>query len=242
MKTLFRCLTALLLLSEAPFVAQAEPFVITQGSFGIGRGLIGLDKGAAELLWFNPPPGAFESSERKRIDLLAASWSPDLYESTLLGGTTVVLPLHPGPVPVGGTFSGDKGASFFFQGDGPDVSPFLESSISLTLSGGTFLIPTEFPPTDDEGLYILEQPFRMTGTWTVNERGAMLFRGDLVGSGQASLILGADQRTGNSIISSVTYNFETTSAVPEPATLVLLALGAAGAFARRQKSGRSAAP
>ena len=228
---------ALLVLVATPNLAQAEPFQIT--SFLIARPLIGTSPGDATLVWSNPPRGVFETSTRKDLTLVAAVWTPDAFRSTLPGATTPVTALSPGAVPVGGTFNGGA-ANFLFDGNFPSQGvPLLESAIALEFSGGDFLVPSVFPPTDDEGLYLLTQPFSMRGRWTVWEDGTAIFDGELAGRGIASLSLFADRATGRSVISSVNYAVQDVAPVPEPATFFLVALGAAGLVARARVPAQS---
>jgi hypothetical protein len=112
------------------------------------------------------------------------------------------------------------------------------ASLSLRISGGAFIVPSVFSPTDDEDLYTLTEPFSLTGHWNVGvqgQNGNFLFDDDIAAHGQVRLVLGADRATGNSIISQVIYDFEgaSPSPVPEPATLTLLGLGAASIAARK---------
>ena len=226
MKTVARIAAVLVCACVVPALAAAEPFQILPGSFSTGRPLIGTSAGGAALVWGNPPAGAFESATRQNVSVVAAVWDPwDGFSSTLLGATSPVLPLQPGPVPVGGRFRTDGGASFSFEGSSDPTVPFLKQSIDLVFSGGTFNVPAVFPPTDSEGLYILTEPFTMNGSWTVWDNEETLFSGDLTGAGTAHLVLFGDQRTGNSLISQVFYEFPASAPVPEPATFALLGIG-----------------
>jgi len=158
--------------------------------------LIGTSAGSAALVWSPLPAGEFETATRQDVSVVAATWEPrDGFSSTLLGATAPVLPLPPGPEPVGGSFRADGGANVSFEGSSDPTVPFLEQSIDLGFSGGTFNVPVLFPPTDSEGLYILAAPFTMHGSWTVWENDKTLFSGDLRGAGTAHLVLFGDQRT-----------------------------------------------
>jgi hypothetical protein len=238
MKPVARIAAVLVSACVMPALAAAEPIEIF-GSFGIGRPLIGTSAGGASLVWSNPPAGKFESPTRQDVSVVAATWEPrDGFSSTLLGATAPVLPLEPGPVPVGGSFRADGGASFSFEGSTDPTVPFLNQSIDLRFSGGTFNVPAVFPPTDSEGLYILTEPFTMNGTWTVRENETTLFSGELRGAGTAHLVLFGDQRTGNSLISQVFYEFRGSAPVPEPATFAMLGVGAGMLAIRRGRRGQ----
>ena len=128
------------------------------------------------------------------------------------------MPLHPGTAPVGGTFSAP--------------------GVSLEFTGGQFVVPSVFPPTDSEDLYTVTEPFAMTGHWTLDfevaDGNVVRFDRDIAAHGHARLVLGAERATGNSVLSAVIYDFEAApTPVPEPSTILLVGLGAAGLTARR---------
>jgi hypothetical protein len=197
-----------------PMLAQADPVRITSGAFIMGRPLIGTGRNAVSMIWFNPPPALVGGVE---TEIVEQSWQPgDPYTSTLPGTIEPVRPLAPGPVAVGGTFTAP--------------------TLSLQFTGGTFIIPAVFPPTDEEDLYTLTEPFDVTGHWTVEVQGrdgrTALFDRDVVASGKVRFVLGAERTTGNSIISALVYEFAEPAPVPEPSTLVLCGLAAAAVASR----------
>lgn len=71
----------------------------------------------------------------------------------------------------------------------------------------TFVIPSVFPPNEEEDLYTLTEPFNATGHWTVDVQGCegttARFDRDIVASGNVRFVLGAERSTGNSIISAL---------------------------------------
>jgi hypothetical protein len=213
MNRLFRWLSTVLVVFLTPALANADPVQITSGYFVLARPLIGPEAVRAFIVWENLPAELFGSSPPPYV---FSTWDPGEYSSTLLGTTAPVEPLHPGTAPVGGTFTASNAAFQF--------------------NGGDFLIPPVFPPTDEEGLYTVRQPFTMTGHWTVDvalgDGTTARFDRDLAGRGTARLILGADPASGNSILSMVVYDFKP---VPEPATILLLGAGAAALGARRYR-------
>jgi hypothetical protein len=211
-----RTLGALVVLILTPAVGRADPVQLTTGSFNLGRPLIGTMAMGAALVWANPPVEFFGSPPP---DYVYATWYPeDGYVSTLLGTTAPVLPLPPGTAPVGGTFS----------------SP----GVALEFTGGQFVIPSVFPPTDSEDLYTVTAPFAMTGHWTIDfavaDGTVVRFDRDIVARGHARLVLGAERTTGNSVLSAVIYDFEAgATPVPDPSTILFVGLGAAALTARR---------
>jgi len=192
-----------------PALAWADPIRITSGAFIMGRPLVGTGRNGASMIWLNPPPALVGGVE---TEIVEQSWQPgDPYSSTLPGTIEPVLPLPPGPVPGGGTFTAP--------------------TLSLQFTGGAFIIPAVFPPTDEEDLYTLTEPFDVTGHWTVDVQGrdgsTALFDRDIVASGKVRFVLGAERTTGNSIISALVYEFAEPAPVPEPSTLVLCLAAAA---------------
>jgi hypothetical protein len=123
----------------------------------------------------------------------------------------------------------------------PVGGTFATTTLSLQFTGGTFTVPSVFPPTDEEDLYTLTEPFEVSGHWTVNVQGsdgtATLFDHDIVGSGKVRFVLGAERGSGNSIISALVYEFAAPAPVPEPSTLILCGL-ALPAVARRRHTRR----
>jgi hypothetical protein len=207
-----------------PDLANADPVQITSGAFIMGRPLIGTERNGASMIWLNPPPELVGGVE---TEIVEQSWmGSEPYTSTLPGTTEPVLPLTPGPVPVGGTFE--------------------TMTLSLQFTGGTFTVPSVFPPTDEEDLYTLTEPFEMSGHWRVNVEGSdgttTLFDHDIVGSGKVRFVLGAERSSGNSIISALVYEFAAPAPVPEPSTMILCGLALPAVARQRHTRRRKRAP
>lgn len=210
------CIAAALILVVVPALACADPVQITSGAFIMGRPLIGTERNGASMIWLNPPPELVGGVE---TEIVEQSWmASDPYTSTLPGTTEPVLPLAPGPVPVGGTFT--------------------TATLVLRFTGGTFTVPSVFPPTDEEDLYTLTEPFELAGHWTVNVQGTdgttALFDRNIVASGKVRFVLGAERSSGNSIISALVYEFAPPAPVPEPSTLILCGLPLIAVASRRR--------
>jgi hypothetical protein len=111
----------------------------------------------------------------------------------------------------------------------------------LAISGSAFFLAGNviIPVTDDE-MVTLTSPFTMTSGFVGRgDSGTFLF--DFTGSGIATIVLtGAQSANGGRtyVFQSITYAF-TPTAVPEPTTIVTLALGLSGLGARFFKKQRA---
>lgn len=112
-------------------------------------------------------------------------------------------------------------------------------------AGGPLLFTTESMtiPLDAGPELTLTAPFMMTGTFTFfeidpNGTGSTgyTFSSDVTGSGMATVFLVFSQTTHSYEVINVNYNL---TAVPEPATMILLGTGLAGIAARGRKRRRA---